>query len=179
LVELLVLGLALGVMLSVVWGTLRAGISPMPSSDKARKAMLSLLPASVDGPILELGSGWGGLACCLAERHPQAPVQGYEVSVLPWLFSVLRQRALGLGNLSFHRADFRGVDFSGARVLVCYLHPEGMKKLGEALEGGLPRGVMLVSNTFALPGFEPHQVLVLDDLYSTRVYSYVGAGIET
>ena len=178
MVELLVLGLALAVMLSVVWGTLRAGISPMPSSRKAREAMLELLPERVEGPIVELGSGWGGLARCLASRHPQAPVRGYELSVLPWLFSVLWQRGSAFKNLSFHRADFRDLDFSDAKVLVCYLHPEGMKRLAETLGGRLPSGVVLISNTFALPGWEPQKVLVLDDLYSTRIYSYVVAGPE-
>ncbi|MEE2749909.1 MAG: class I SAM-dependent methyltransferase [Myxococcota bacterium] len=178
MVELLVLGLALGVMLSVLWGTVRTGISPMPSSAHAREAMLGLLPESVEGSILELGSGWGGMACCLAKRHPQAPVEGYELSVVPWVFSALRQRASGLKNLSVHRADFRSADFSGASVLVCYLHPEGMKRLAEALEERLPPGLVLISNTFALPGFEPQEVLVLDDLYSTRIYSYVGREAE-
>ena len=179
MIELWVLGLALAAMLSVLWGTLRSGISPMPSSAKARDAILDLLPGELEGEILELGSGWGGLAFSLAKRCPQASVRGYETSLLPWLFSVVRLRVSGVENLSFHRRDFRELDFSVGQVLVCYLYPGAMSVLAEALGGKLPEGGLLISNTFALPGWKPRQLLELNDLYRTRVYCYGGAEQET
>ena len=146
----------------------------MPSSAKARDAILELLPGDTEGPILELGSGWGGLAFSLAHRCPQASVRGYEISLLPWLFSVLRLRSSAVENLSFHRSDFGRLDLFASKVLVCYLHPGGMKSLAEALGGRLPEGGLLISNTFALPGWKPRQVVELDDRYRTRIYCYGG-----
>lgn len=79
----------IGISLSIVYRTWKNGISPMPSSPKARKAMLDLIPAGFQGNIYELGSGWGKLAFELANRFPQSHVTGYETSPVPYYWSRL------------------------------------------------------------------------------------------
>ena len=49
-----------------------------------------------------------------------------------------------------------------------------MTALAETLGGRLPDGGLLISNTFALPGWKPRQVVELDDRYRTRIYCYGG-----
>lgn len=69
------------VLLSIVWSTLRTGISPTKSSGKASRAMLNLVDdCVVDGPIVDLGSGWGTLVIPLARKYPNQQVIGYELS---------------------------------------------------------------------------------------------------
>jgi len=160
---------ALLAMVSILVGVLRSGISPMPSSRRAREAVLQLAEPEGPGPIFELGCGWGGLAVALARTHPERQVVGYEISLLPWAFSSLRARLEGLENLRIVRQDFLEVDLSVGALLVCFLYPKGMQQLAGRLEGKFP---VVVSNTFALPGWQQDAALELGDRYCTRVYRY-------
>jgi len=120
-----VLVIALAAIGLVFWTTIRTGSSPVPTSPNVRRTMFALLPARLPGPaegrIYELGSGWGGVAMGLARQYPDRTVVGYELSLLPWLFSRLRLLARPLANLSFRLADFRNADLSDATLCVCYL----------------------------------------------------------
>ncbi len=170
-----VLGLAvLGVVglagLAIVWQTLTVGISPLPSSARARDAMLALLPPTLEGPVHELGAGWGTVAVPLARRLPNATVIAWERSVVP--FAVLWLRARGLRNLEVRRADFFGADFSRASAVVCYLFTGAMERLSRRLRTDLPPGAVVVTHTFALRGWQPELTQRLDDLYRTPVYRY-------
>jgi hypothetical protein len=156
-------------MLSILIGVLRCGISPMPSTRAAAAAVLSLAVPAKEGPIYELGSGWGGLAISLARAHPERIVCCYELSTIPYLFSVLAGRWSGLENLGFRRRDFLRQDLSDAALVVCYLYPGGMEQLAAKLEG---QSLVVVSNTFAMPGWEPDEVVELGDRHRTRVYRY-------
>ncbi|MEE2785834.1 MAG: class I SAM-dependent methyltransferase [Myxococcota bacterium] len=165
---------------SIVWGTIRTGISPMPSSRRAMDAMLALAPEQVSGSVYELGSGWGLLAIKLAQRYPDAKVIGIEFSWAPYLVSKCVGYLMGGKNLTFQRADFRDVPLSSPALVVCYLYPEGMAQLSPILAGKLPSGSMVISNTFRLPGWTPHAVTELPDLYRTQIYRYcVPTGLPT
>jgi hypothetical protein len=68
--EILMLVLTIIISFSIVWSTLALGISPMPSSKKAREAMLKLSENTGIGPVFELGSGWGNLLIPLEKNIP-------------------------------------------------------------------------------------------------------------
>jgi hypothetical protein len=171
--DLAIVAAAFLVALSIVVSTLRIGISPMPSSARARRAMLDAAAGTPDGAVIDLGSGWGTLAIAFARRHPGRTVIGYELSWVPWAVSVVLKHLLGLRHLSFHRQDFRQAELPSAGVVLCYLFPRGMHDLARLLEGDAgPGPSLLVSNTFALPSFAADEVIVLDDVYRTRVYVY-------
>jgi len=158
--------------LSIAWFTLRLGISPMPSSTKACRAILDVSEQAPEGSIIDLGSGWGTLAFALARKHPERPVIGYELSWLPWIYSLTCKTIFGLHNLRILRQDFLTADLSEASLLVCYLFPKGMIELQQKLSHGQHPDTLLISSTFALPGREPTQTIRLDDLYHTPVYIY-------
>jgi len=157
--------------LSVVWFTLTIGISPMPSSAKARGAILVASEIAAEGTIIELGSGWGTLLFALARKYPERPVIGYELSWLPWLYTRLYQAIFQLHNVRIYRQNFLAADISAASLLVCYLFPKGMVDLNRKLvaDGG---SQLLISNTFALPACKPVQTIRLSDIYNTPVYIY-------
>lgn len=164
------------------------GISPMPSSKKARLAMFALLDEALaitddqlnNGPILELGSGWGSLLIPLSKKYPQRTIVGYELSVIPWLVSLLLIKILKLNNVSVHRQNFQKVNFKKAGVILCYLYPGAMDKIDEALiknkpmtgQGESQNSRYLISNNFSLPSHEPIKVTELNDLYKSPVYLY-------
>ena len=170
-----VLGLVVLATLSIVVHTLAVGISPMPSSPAARRAVLELLAGRVaDGAELhELGAGWGTLAFALARRFPTANVVAWETSPVPWLVCRARLALGGPPNLRVVRRDFFGASLAGAGVVVCYLFTGAMERLGPKLAQELRPGAVVVSNTFALRGWAPQTTVTLDDLYRTPVYRYV------
>ena len=170
-IECIILGLTFLVCLSLIWSSLRAGITPVPSSRRARQVILSAAAQSPAGSIIELGSGWGQLALALAAQYPQRHVIGYEISLIPWLVSLLLKKLYRLPNLSLRRENFLRTKLPHAALLVCYLYPGGMTKLARKL-GDEPTADMLISNTFALPGQEPEQIIRLDDLYKSPIYVY-------
>jgi SAM-dependent methyltransferase len=174
--DLAVLALLLGGMLSIVFFTLRTGISPMPTSGRVRQQLLALLPGGLEGTVLELGSGWGTLAFALADACPRAQVVAFELSPLPYAFSRVRQWVRPRGNLRLVRRDFFHASFAEASLVVCYLFPEAMRRLAPKLAQELPRGAFILSHTFALRGWTPRRTTVAGDLYRTPVYLYAAPG---
>lgn len=159
-------------MLSIGAYTLRTGISPMPTTPRVRRVLLNALPARLEGAVYELGAGWGTLAFPLARRYPGCPVLAYELSPLPWLWCRLRQALARAPNLALRRKDFHRAHLGDAALVVCYLYPEGMERLRPKLEAELPIGALVVSNTFAVPGWSPVAVHRVGDLWASRIYVY-------
>ena len=57
-------------------------------------------------------------------------------------------------------------------AFVCYLYPGAMRQLKEKFIKELKPGTMIISNTFAIPGWIPQQVWEVNDLYKTKIYRY-------
>ncbi|MHA7878973.1 MAG: class I SAM-dependent methyltransferase [Saccharospirillum sp.] len=157
---------------SIVWSTLRVGISPMPSSGKARDAIINLTANTGTGAIYDLGSGWGGLVIKLAQKYPNRNIVGYEVSFFPWMVSICAKKTLGIDNLEIHRKNFLAADLSEAEVLICFLHTDGMRSVARKLAAENGTNRFLISNYFALPSFQPETSLQINDFYRSWIYRY-------
>ncbi len=157
-------------LLSIALHSVSSGITPMPSSGRARRALGVLLaePPSA-ARVAELGSGWGGAARQLAAALPQARVEAYETSPLPYLASRFRPRP----NLVLRRQDFFKADLGAYGLIYCYLCPALMVRLKPKLERELKPGTIVISNSFALSGWRPARVVEVDDFYRSRIYVYV------
>lgn len=160
------------VLISIVVWSYRNGITPTPTSSKAKKCLMNALPATMQGNIYELGSGWGTLALPLAKRYPNCRVMGFESSPLPFFVSQIRKRLGNVPNLKLYRHNFFEADLRDANLVVCYLYPGAMRKLKEKFQKELKSGTLIVSNTFAIPGWQPEAVHEVGDLYRTKVYVY-------
>ncbi|PKG37139.1 hypothetical protein CXF74_20440 [Psychromonas sp. Urea-02u-13] len=160
------------IVLSIIWSTLKTGISPMMSSRKACQTMLAEIDMHEEGSLIDLGSGWGTLVIAVAKKHPNKQVIGYELSCFPWLVSTIFKYGLRLDNLTLYRKDFKNAELSTASTLVCYLFPGGMIALQEKLALEVFNNVIIVSNTFALPLCQPTKVIRLRDIYKTPIYVY-------
>lgn len=159
-------------LLSVVMWSVRNGISPMPTSGKVRKIILDASLKASQGTIFELGSGWGTLLLPLAKGHPRCRVIGYETSPIPYYVSKVRGMISGSDNLKVVRSDFFHEPLHEAALIVCYLYPGAMKMLKQKFDEELKPGTLVISNTFSIPGWEPLEVHVADDMYRTKVYVY-------
>ena len=170
--NVLLLIAAVFITLSLLYNTVKLGISPMPSSKKAYNAIASLVDETGSRPIIDLGSGWGNFVIRIAKRNPQRQIIGYELSLLPWFISVLVKKILGLNNLNLHRKNFYQVKLPTASVLVCYLYPEAMIKIKNKLLLEQPKIDFLISNNFALPSSTFYKVVRIDDFYQSPIYLY-------
>ncbi len=156
----------------VVIDTLRWGISPMPTMGRARQAMLQALPSDLDGVIVEMGAGWGGLAIGALQRCPRGRVVAYEAAWIPWAVGWLRSLRWR-GRLRWERADFFTATWPNeTQAVLCYLYPGAMRRLADELPRRLPEGTWVISHAFALPRWKPEKTLILPDLFRTPLYVY-------
>lgn len=160
--------IAVILLLIVVW-TVRTGISPMPTFSKVKMSLFSNLPETAAGRVYELGSGWGTLARPLARRYPDCQVTAFELSPIPYLFSKI---VMSESNLSYVRDDFFQADLSDAKLIICYLYPAAMVRLQSKFEKELKKGTLVVTHTFAIPGWKADKTIDVADLLKTKIYLY-------
>lgn len=141
--------------------------------------MLALVDETGTGPVIDFGSGWGNFVIPMAKCKPQRQIIGYEMSLLPWLISILLKKIWRLNNLTLYRQNFYQVNFPAAAVIVCYLYPQAMSKIKHKLLHEQPNVDFLISNNFALPSCQPEKIIPLDDFYKSPVYLYKMAKIKS
>ena len=163
----------LWVWFSVILWSMKNGISPMPSSDKAKKKVLAAIPHETQGVVVDLGSGWGNMVSGIARLLPHCQVIGYETSPIPYFLSKFWKKIEGLSNLKIIRKDFFDISLKDVSLVYCYLYPAAMEKLKVKFEKELKPGTVVITNTFAIPGWEPVKIWQLADMYHTRIYVYV------
>ncbi len=115
---------------------------------------------------MELGAGWGHLIPTLREKYPDKKIEVWERSPIPAIYT---QFVYGI---EVKRKDFFEADFSNAKLIVCYLFPDAMKRIETEIMPELPKGCWVVTHTFSLSGSKPVQVIKARDLYKTPVYLY-------
>ena len=148
----------------------------MPTSPKVKKAFLQMvdesIPKDLSRDIYELGSGFLTLARPLAIIFPKNQIIALETSTIPFIYSKVINCFFKQENLDVRKEDFFNVNLNQASLVACYLYPKAMDKLKVKFEDELQEGTYIVSNTFAIPGWIPSKVLVVDDLYKTNIYLY-------
>ncbi|MNI14466.1 hypothetical protein D3C73_677290 [compost metagenome] len=176
---IIIILMAIVAMISIVYRSLRNGISPMPSSRAVRLAVAAEINSLTRvRKIVEAGSGWGTLAFSIArqgrmiKREVEPEIVGLENSAVPLLFSRLMSVILAEDTITFVRRDIYHHTYQGADVVVCYLFPRAMQSLSSIFQEQLSVGTRVISICFALPGWVPEKVIVCEDMYHTRIYVY-------
>lgn len=112
--------------------------------------------------IYELGSGWGPLVMDAAKLFPKARVIGVEFSFLAAHFSRIRAFLFGRKNVEIRRNDFFKEDLSDADLVIFYMLEVILERLSPKMIAELPKGALIVSNTFTIKGWQPvavHEVM--------------------
>lgn len=157
----------------------KTGVPTLASFPSARKTVRAVLREAFergelprDASILDLGSGNGQLAMSLARAFPAARVTGVELSLVPWLVSVLLLRLSRLNNLDYVRGDFWAYDCARYDVVVIYLTENVIGKVGDKLRREMMPGAWVIANDTALrEGWVP--VLTRETgLLGMKVYVY-------
>jgi len=158
----------------------KTGVPTFPSMPAVRRKIAGILkadaakkPGARPYVIVDLGSGSGQLCSFLARSMPEAQVTGIELSYIPWLRSIIRQRMFGPGNLSFKRTDFWRYDLSNADAVVTYLPGKIMERVGEKLRKELKPGALVAASTFPLrAGWKPLETITVRAPLKTTIYVY-------
>lgn len=161
---LLAAGLAL-----VYWNSARGQVPLYLTNRTTRKALLDLLPP---GPVrvIDLGCGPAGTLLGLARARPDAAFTGVESApplvVLAWW----RRMLGGARNAEILWADFWDLDLGSYDVVYAFLSPVPMARLFAKARAEMRPGTVFISNSFQVPGEEPHQTVTLDDSRRTTLY---------
>lgn len=148
-------------------------VSPMPTAASTRHAMLDTIEQKSPDMIVELGSGWGGIALEAAKKYPNSEVIGFEYSPVPLMAARIRRFFNPrLKNLRFLRRDFFNFDMKNTDVVLCYLSNPHMAQLEPKLDRELPEGAEIISSTFHMPHWKTRSVSTVGGMYDTKIYSY-------
>ncbi len=148
----LFLGLFLFFLL-LYWSSFRTQVPYYPSTPAVWRTVAGLLPPR-PLRVIDIGSGFGGLALHLAAQRPDSTISGIELAPLPWLVSHMRARLRG-ARVRFMRGDYLRLDFAAYDVVFAYLSPAAMPALWEKAHSEMRPGTLLLSYEFVIPGQVP------------------------
>jgi len=160
-------------LISIIVAYSRTGVPTVMASRAAQRIAAEVLAKHGARTVYELGSGKGDFALTLADQLPEAHVTGYEVSLLPYLYSQVFKRFHRAGKrVRFMLRDFKKVDLSDADAVVFYLMIHANKKLAPKLERELKPGTLVVSISFSIADWKPAEVIKAQNWSQTRILVY-------
>lgn len=124
-----------------------------PSSKKAISDIISGLNLDKDSHVIELGSGDGRVAIAIAKKCGH--VTAVEINPYLTLLNRLKSIFARTTNLTIVNRDMLKMDFSQYNRAVIYLYPGLMERLEKRLFNEMPKGALIVSNTFRFKNRTP------------------------
>lgn len=157
----------------------KTGVPTYPTMPAVRRKMVEILKKDFAArnasqyKIMDLGSGSGQLSWRIARAMPEAKVVGIEISYVPWLRSVLRQKLFGPANLEYKRLDFWAYDISDIDAMITYLPGTIMDRVGEKLRKELRSDALIIANGFALGAeWKPYETMTVRVPFKMSVFLY-------
>ena len=138
---------------SIFWG-----IPFVPSSKQVIKDIQSVLAnkkyrVAPDWPVVEPGAGDGRVAFALAKKGYQ--VSAVEINPFLTLWMRLGKLLLRQKGLKIYNQNINSLDYSKYRVAIMYLYPNYMQQMEARLFLEMPKGSLILSNTFAFKEHKP------------------------
>lgn len=156
-------------LLLIFWRTDKSRVPLYLTNATTAQAVAALLPAR-PCHVVDLGCGNGCLLSQLARSRPDCEFLGIEHAPLPWLWA--RIKTSRLPNVHVRRGDFWKQHLGLFEVVYTFLSPVPMPQLWEKAGAEMRDDGLLISNTFAVPGAEPEQVIEVADRRATRLLLY-------
>ena len=141
-------------LLALYWSTFRTQVPYYPSGRRVWDEVARLLPVDRPVRVIDIGSGLGGLVLELAQRRPDAQIDGIELAPLPWLVSRLRATFSG-SRARFMCGDYDHLNFADYDAVFAYLSPAAMSSLYRKAAREMRPGTILLSYEFLITEKEP------------------------
>tara|TARA_B100000989_G_C19398450_1_gene408847 strand:+ start:271 stop:687 length:417 start_codon:yes stop_codon:yes gene_type:complete len=133
-------------------------------------ALTEQLPNFSSKIIVELGSCWGNIAFTLSKKYKDCRVIGYEISILPYLFS----KALCLkDNITFILGDFFHYSLSKADVIILHQSSSVVSDLKDKLNKELKSQAVVYSIAHPIIGWVPKKKIKVKNTKNTYIYEYI------
>lgn len=163
--------LAAFILLALVyWSSFRTQVPLYLSNRATGQALLDLLPEGPRLSVMDLGCGTGSLLKHLALARPLIRFTGIETAPIPWLAARLATRSLA--NCRVSRGDFWPHSLLDYDLVYAFLSPVPMERLWSKARAEMKPGSLLVSNSFAIPGVIPENIILVPDRRQTELYLY-------
>lgn len=159
------------VLLLLVYRGALSGQVPLYLSNKQTVSALAELLAERDAPrFLDLGSGLGSTIIPLADHRPDGAFTGYENAPLTWLCA--RLLSVGRDNINWRCEDLWQAQLGEYDVVYAFLSPTPMPELWAKVRAEMQPGSLFISNSFAVPGVSPSQIIEVDCQPPRPLYCY-------
>lgn len=137
------------------------------SNRKTQKTLAELLPPDTNLTFIDLGCGLGDIVTHVANARPQARVIGVETAPLSFLIAWLRAKVFANSNAEVRFQSIWSTDVSNADVVYAFLSPAPMTRLNDKLRTEMKPASQFISNSFAIPGAEPDEIVSVNDARET------------
>lgn len=159
------------VLLLLVYRGALSGQIPLYLSNPATVAALDeLIGEHESGRFLDLGAGLGSTVIPLADRWPDRHFTGVENAPLTWLGG--RLLSVGRPNLDWRYGDLWQTPLAGYDLVYAFLSPAPMPELWQKVSREMAPGSLFVSNSFAVPGVAPDEVIEVPCAPPRTLYCY-------
>lgn len=159
------------VLLLLVYRGALSGQIPLYLSNPATVAALDeLIGEHESGRFLDLGAGLGSTVIPLADRWPDRHFTGVENAPLTWLGG--RLLSVGRPNLDWRYGDLWQTPLAGYDLVYAFLSPAPMPELWQKVSREMAPGSLFVSNSFAVPGVAPDEVIEVPCSPPRALYCY-------
>jgi len=132
--------------------------------------------AAIDGLIgrdassfIDLGCGLGGILVYLGRRRPDMTFTGIESAPIPYMISKLRVRLFGPKNVYIRFGDMWAENLGDFDTVYGFLSPQPMSRLYRKVTTEMRPETTFISNSFAVEGQEPDDIIDVEDRRQTRL----------
>ena len=139
------------------------------SNRRTQDAIAAIFEQTNGSTFIDLGCGLGDVVSAVAGKAPNKHVIGVETAPLSYLIAKARNIIMGHRNATIRFESIWNTDVSDADVVYAFLSPAPMACLSEKLKAEMKPGSCFISNSFAVPGGEPDEIVIVDDSRQTQL----------
>lgn len=139
------------------------------SNPRTQTAVSDIVQEHGAESFVDLGCGLGDVVCSVARKSSANKVLGVETAPFSYLIALGRAIVVTGGRASVRFQNIWSTDVSNADVVYAFLSPAPMARLFKKLKTEMKPGSIFVSNSFAVPGSEPDEIVSVDDTRGTQL----------
>lgn len=143
----------------VIYTFIKSKMGKYPPFITTKKATLEVIRDTADfvlsskeqKNVVEPGCGDARILKTLADKYPQHSFIGYEWDYFPYFLAKFKTRKYK--NIKIERQNFMTADYTNVGLVVLFASNEIAQELSVKLRQDLPKGAIIISESFELPNF--------------------------